>query len=302
MNPKCENLFTKSRPKTLGGRIIQFPLTRIVLSLLFIAPISVINNLLAINIIETLPQPYSTILQNITSVIYFFLFLYAYRLYTKYIEKREAYEISRDNSLKEIGFGFLISSLMVAVIVILLTILSFYRIDDFNDESIIINAFILFGMGAFVQELLVRGILFRIVEEILGSWITIIVVTSTFGLIHIFNENATPFTIVSLIISDILYCAAFIYTKRIWMVWGLHFGWNFFQDGIFGMPNSGISNLPSWINSSVNGPEWITGGSWGIEASLFSILLSIILGIVILKKAWDKELFVSPYWKRKYLK
>lgn len=299
MNPKCEQLFTKAKPQTRIGKIIQFPLTRIILALLFIAPVSVIANLAAIYITEPLGKPYSTILSNVTAVIYFFLFLYAYRLYTKYIEKREAYEISRKNSIRELGLGLVIGIGLVSVIVTLLAVLGFYRVENFNSWIIIIEAFFLFGIGAFIQELVIRGILFRIVEEVLGSWITIIIVSCIFGLIHTLNENATLLSIISLIVSDILLMAAFIYTRKIWMVWGIHFGWNFFQDGIFGMPNSGITQLPSWINPIISGPEWITGGSWGIEASYISILLLVTVGIVILKKAMNNDLIVKSYWKRK---
>lgn len=299
MNPKYQNLFTNVTPQTRLEKIVQFPITRIILVILFIAPVSLINNLVAINVIESLPQPYSSILNNILTVLYFFLFLYAYSLYAKYIEKRTAYEISKKNSLKELSSGFTIGFGLVVLIVVLLVLLKYYKIQSFNSWTIIIDAFFLFGIGAFLQELVVRGILFRIVEEVLGSWITIAIVSCIFGVMHLGNENATIYTTISLIISDVLLSAAFIYTRKIWFVWGIHFGWNFFQDGIFGMPNSGISKLPSWINPSVNGPEWITGGNWGIEASYISILLTLVVGIVILKKAWDNNLFVTPFWKRK---
>jgi hypothetical protein len=115
---------------------------------------------------------------------------------------------------------------------------------------------------------------------------------------HLGNENATLWTILLVAISDVLLAAAFIYTRRIWMVWGIHLGWNFFQDGIFGMPNSGITKLPSWINPAINGPEWITGGNFGIEASYIAILLSIVVGIIILKKAMDNGMMVKPFWRR----
>lgn len=299
MNPKCENLFTKSKPKTLGGKIIQFPIIRILIAVLFIAPISILNNLMSIYVVEQLPPLYYVFIANVLNIVYFFLILYAYRLFAKYIENRESYEISKNNSVKEVGFGILIGGILVTAMVILLVLLNYYRVDSYNSWRIIINAFFLFAMGAFIQELFFRGICFRIVEEYLGSWISICIIAGIFALFHIFNENATILTTIYLLVSDILLSAAFIYTRRIWLVWGIHFGWNFFQDGIFGMPNSGISKLPSWINSSINGPGWITGGNFGIEASLFSVLLSIIIGVVILKKARDKELFVIPFWKRK---
>jgi len=298
MNSKTELLFTKAKPQTTLGKIVQFPLTRIIIAILFLAPVSGINNVLAIYVTEPLQEPFYTITNTILAVICFFLFLMAYRLFTKHIEKREAYEISRKSSMKELGLGFLIGLVLVLLIVTVIALSGFYQIENLNTWTYFVNAIVIFGIGAFIQELFIRGILFRILEEKLGTWITIAIVTIIFGVIHIGNENAGLFSTISLILSDVLLCAAFIYTRRIWLVWGIHFGWNFFQDGIFGMPNSGISKLPSLINSTVNGPEWLTGGSFGIENSLLAIVLNLVIGIVILKKAWDKDLFVKAVWKR----
>lgn len=298
MNSKCENLFSKAVPRTTLGRIIQFPLTRIVLAVLFLAPGSVINNLVAANVTEKLSGIYYLISNGILALICFYLFLYLYRLYCRYIEKREAYEISGRNSLGELGSGLLIGMVLVVIMIGLFILFRIYHIESVNSWTVILNAIVLFGMGSFLQEFLIRGILFRILEETFGTWITILSVGLIFGLIHLGNENASLLTSSYIFLGDILLSAAFIYTRRIWLVWGIHFGWNLFQDGIFGMPNSGISSLPSLINASVNGPEWITGGSFGIEASLIALLLSTFLGIVILKKAWDSNLFVRPKWKR----
>ena len=299
MKTITEKLFTKAEPQTRMGKIIQFPLTRIILAILFLAPVSVINNLVAAYGTEKLSGIYYLVSNGLLSLLCFFLFLYAYRLYCKHIEKRAAYEISARNSLKELGNGLLIGLTLVALTVGVFVLLKIYNIESINSWTVILNAIVIFGMGSFAQELLIRGILFRVIEEFLGSWLTIIIVALIFGLAHLGNENASPLTSFYLFIADLLLSAAFIYTRRLWLVWGIHFGWNLFQDGIFGMPNSGITSLPSLINPSIDGPEWITGGSFGIEASVIAVVLSLAVGIIILKKAWDIDLFVKPVWKRK---
>ena len=82
------------------------------------------------------------------------------------------------------------------------------------------------------------------------------------------------------------------------MAWGVHWSWNFTQDGLFGMPNSGVTDLPSWINASVDGPSWLTGGSFGIEASLPVVILLLGVGLFILKIAIDKGQIMAPVWRR----
>ena len=64
------------------------------------------------------------------------------------------------------------------------------------------------------------------------------------------------------------------------------------------MPNSGVTELVSWIQPVIQGPEWITGGGFGIETSYIAIFLSLVLGLVILKVSVDKSQIVSPIWKR----
>jgi hypothetical protein len=103
----------------------------------------------------------------------------------------------------------------------------------------------------------------------------------------------------ALVVSDVLLIAAFMCTRRLWFPWGIHWGWNFLQDGVFGMPNSGITSLPSWIRPIIRGPEWLTGGAFGIEASAVSVLLSVAVGIYLLKRARGASQILTPSWKRK---
>lgn len=98
--------------------------------------------------------------------------------------------------------------------------------------------------------------------------------------------------------ASILYVAAYMYTRRIWLVLGIHMSWNYFQAGIFGMPNSGQS-FDSWINPKIIGPEWITGGNFGIEVSLIAILLGLTVDLFVLIRAINKNQIVLPIWKRK---
>jgi membrane protease YdiL (CAAX protease family) len=239
-----------------------------------------------------------SILVNADAVVSIVIFMLLYSLYVRFTEKRKAYEISREKSIVEFGWGFLISLAIVGFMVLLMVLLGYYRVTEIDSPLIIIDSFFFFGMGAFLQVLAFRLVLFRLFEELLGTWFAFILVAAIFGVAHLQNPNTSLWSTLALIISDILLVAAFIYTRRIWLVWGIHLGWNFFQDGIFGMPNSGITDFQSWIQPGISGPEWISGGSFGIEASVIAVCLSIGVAIVILKMSIDKKQIVSPVWKR----
>ena len=291
-------LFTKVIPTKRIGKFIQFPITRIFIAILFLAPVSILANLIGLELLKSLAEPYYTLLRYLRDIILFILFLVAYRSYTNYVENRKALELNTKSFIPEIGLGFFISIGVVCFMVILLMLLGYYRIDSFNSPQVFADRIAEYYMGSFIEELIFRLILFKLVEEFAGSWIGIIVQGLVFGFAHIGNENATIWTSLSLVISDtILFGAAYMLTRRIWLIWGMHFSWNFFQEGIFGMPNSGYQK-DGLIRPIINGPEWITGGKFGIEASIISTLILFVLGLIILKKAIEKNQLVLPVWKR----
>ena len=293
-----EQLFSKARPKSLAGKIIQFPLIRILVVPLFILPYLLIRN----NFLADFVASFSGIMHIIFVIVDAALSLFAlfllYRLYAQWIEKRKAVEISGPKSLQELGSGILISFGLVGFMIFLLVLLRYYRIDRLDSPGILVDAFVFFGMGACVQVLAFRLVLYRLTEELLGSWLAFVLIAIIFSVFHLGNPEAGVWSTASLILGDVLLFAAFIFTRRIWLVWGIHWGWNFFQDGVFGMPNSGVTELVSWIQPVIQGPEWITGGGFGIETSYIAIFLSLVLGLVILKVAVDKSQIVSPIWKR----
>jgi membrane protease YdiL (CAAX protease family) len=296
-SPEC--FLRKGTVRHRWQRVIQFPLLELVVVGLFVLPVALAHNAIAINVLEKLQPPLATYVAYLEDVVNVALFLLAYRLYCRLVEGRKSFEIAWSKSVSETAIGFLGGGALVAFNVGLIAVLGYYRVIGFgDDQGILVKAFFRFGVGSFLQEFFIRLLLFRLVEELIGTWGTIFVVASFFGLLHLGNENATVFTSVALAASDVLFIAAYVYTRRLWLVWGLHFGWNFMQDGVFGMANSGITELPSWIQPEVTGPAWLTGGSFGIEASVVAILLQVVLGIWLLLHARHLGQFVAPYWRR----
>lgn len=295
---KSEQLFTSVHPQSVIGRIIQFPIVRILIVAAFIAPFLLFHNNVIADLIASSSGLLHSFLVNADTVVSIVIFLLLYALYVKCVEKRKAYEISTEKSIVELGWGFLISFVLVGFMVLLMVLLGYYRVMETDSPQIIVNSFFFFGMGAFLQVLAFRVVLFRLFEELLGTWFGFVLVATIFGAAHTANPNTSLWSTLALILTDILLVSAFIYTRRIWLVWGIHMGWNFFQDGIFGMPNSGITRFESWIQPAISGPEWITGGGRGIEASVISVCLCLGVAVLILKMSINKKQIVSPLWKR----
>lgn len=298
MKVAYDSLFSQTKPQSLVGKTIQFPILRILIVVIFIGPYLFFHNTVLMDYVVSTAEPLRSIMVNVDSVISIIIILFLYSLYTRSIEKRKAHEISLKNGLQELGKGVLIALFLVGFMVSLMAILGFYRIEGTDSFKIVADSIFFFGIGAFIQELGLRLVLFRLLEELLGSWISLVMVAAIFGIAHLSNPNATAFTTAFLVLGDVLLAAAFIYTRRLWLVWGIHFGWNLFQDGVFGMPNSGVTKFPSWIQPEITGPEWLTGGSFGIEASYVTVFLSLFVGIFILRLAIRKGQIAPPIWSR----
>ena len=149
---------------------------------------------------------------------------------------------------------------------------------------------------AFIEELAFRPIIFKHVEELLGSWVSLVVVGLVFGLLHMGDENATPMVGISLVILGIMLSAAFMLTRRLWLAWGIHAGWNYSQECLFGMP--GKATEYHWVTPQVDGPTWLTGGAFGIEGSVLAAVVGIAFAAYFLKKAVEQGQIVHPIWKR----
>lgn len=292
------DLFTAAYPDNRLGKVIQFPLIRLVILLIFLFPVQFFTLTLenVFNQIFDLPvELYANYFIDILTIVLLFL---AYNGYTQAVENRKAHELSFYKFHYELGAGILIAFLIVAIVVSILAVLGFYKIDELNPFGNVVYMFFDQMRVGFVEELLFRVIIFKLVEEFAGSWIAVAVQGILFGFAHATNPNATLFTSLTLVIFfSILFGAGFMMTRRIWFVMGFHWSWNFFQAGIFGMQNSGWEQ-PSLISPVITGPDWLTGGDWGIEISVLAMVMLFVVGLFFLKTAIIKKQVVKPLWAR----
>ncbi|BCL27958.1 lysostaphin resistance A-like protein [Streptomyces aurantiacus] len=140
---------------------------------------------------------------------------------------------------------------------------------------------------AVVEELLFRGIVFRLVEDLAGTRGALVVSGLLFGALHLVNSGATVWGALAISVeAGLMLGAAYVATRTLWLPIGLHFGWNFALSGIFGVTVSGNEDLPDGLLHGVlSGPEAITGGSFGPEASIFAILVCVVPTVVFLRTA-----------------
>lgn len=146
-----------------------------------------------------------------------------------------------------------------------------------------------FLVQPFFEELLFRGYVLRLIERYFSTWTAIILSSILFGLIHAPNENFSYLGLISIALSGLLMGWLFVRTGTLWAPTGLHFSWNFFQGVIFGYPTSGINTYEVLANQ-YTGPQWLSGGDFGFEGSIFAVLLLTAVFIWELRKGRSTEM------------
>jgi hypothetical protein len=177
--------------------------------------------------------------------------------------------------------------------------LGIYRIDSFYSWQVPLGL-LWFGLSSgFFEEMLFRGVLHRISEEVFGSWVALTVSSLAFGMIHLNNPGATIQGALFIAIeAGVLLGACYILTGRLWLGMGFHMAWNFTQSAIFPCHVSGDGTSRALFNVSIHGPDRLTGGTFGMESSLVAFVVLTLTGLVILGLAIRRGKIVPPFWRR----
>lgn len=188
--------------------------------------------------------------------------------------------------LKELFIGLLIGAALMFFPVLLLTIFGYihWQVNALT-YSTILSGFSIFLLVAFAEELLFRGFMFQRLIQAFGKWPAQLIVAALFLLTHVNNPGMTGtvklLASVNIFIASIMFGIAFIKTKSLAMPMGLHFMANFMQGTILGFGVSGNKD-PSLLNPTINNlPLWVSGGEFGIEASIGGLFFVILITIFL---------------------
>lgn len=153
--------------------------------------------------------------------------------------------------------------------------------------------------AAMQEELVFRGMIFRLLERALGSWIAVILSALAFGAIHLANPGATLVSTLALMFTaGVIMAVIYLLTRSLWWVIGLHLGWNFFEGSVFGAQVSGHTGYGGFFSVSLTGPQAWTGGAFGPEAGLVAILIVGSAGLLLCVWAARQHRIVKPGWRQ----
>lgn len=275
-------------------RVLQFPLTRIVVAAI---PLIVVMVLTEQAIVSRGLAPAvlaSSLLVVLGGVISAAIYAGCVRL----LEQRPLIELGRAGMLRELAAGTALGLALFLVVAGLLVALGFGAIEPGDGVQVLLPSLLWVIGTAISEEILFRGVLFRILEERLGTWLALALSALLFGGLHATNQNASAASTLAIALeAGVLLAAAYVATRRLWLPIALHAGWNLAQLGILGVQRPGHVTHGLW-SSTYDGPPLLTGGAWGPEISIFAILACLLASLLLLARAHRRGHLVRPYWSR----
>lgn len=284
------------KTNNIGSKILHFPLTKIIIGFLIVAGLAGGSQMGIGKLLENLLGN-KEITDLISALVAALVALGSYWLLFKWYEKRKIDEIGTldigKNLLTGISLGF---GLMTATILVIYFNGS-YKVLALNSIAYLLPALAMALSSAVLEEILFRGIVFRIIEEKLGSYLALALSALIFGLMHLLNPNSSLWVAIGLSIqAGLLLGVLYMYSRNLWLPIGVHFAWNFTLGGVWGAPVSGLQLEKSLITSTLQGNELVTGGAFGpegsIQATVFCLLATSLFFISCLRsgKVWN------PFW------
>lgn len=139
------------------------------------------------------------------------------------------------------------------------------------------GTFVLVGLA---EEFAFRGYLQFTLASGLGFWPAAILLSALFGLAHAGNPGESKVGLFSVVLFGLLFCLILRRTGNLWWAVGFHAGWDWGQTFFYGVPDSGIAPYHNLFGSVFEGPRWLTGGSVGPEASVFTPIVLMIVAVL----------------------
>ena len=189
---------------------------------------------------------------------------------------------------KGLAKGLTIGATVLLSLTIILSLLGCYNLcPDITymhggDFHVFLLTIFIYLIVALIEEMVFRGLLFRLTAKWWGTITGCAVSSLAFGFAHIMSPGASWWSSIAIALSaGILLAVAYKQSGSLWMPIGIHWAWNVFEGPVLGYQVSGQELGPSILHSYITGPSILTGGPFGPEASVVTIGICWIMIVVL---------------------
>lgn len=269
---------TANKP-TLGSRLLAHPLVRIVLGTVLTFAAVPLTMIIVSKLVE---KPYRIVWPQLLAAV---MVWFGYRFYVRRIEKRQPAELATAGMAGELGKGLLLGAGLVALTFAVLAALGVYRFDGVNAVTIMLLAplaeLVLVGMA---EEMVFRGIIFGVTERSLGSKAAIVISALVFSIAHLPNDGISLIAVAAITAYGVLQAALYMKTRSLWACIGSHIAWNYSVSQVFSSTVSGHAATDGLLRGQLTGDVLLTGGVFGVEGSLITLLLITAAAVFWLRR------------------
>ncbi|MEO8073140.1 MAG: type II CAAX endopeptidase family protein [Acidobacteriota bacterium] len=193
------------------------------------------------------------------------------------------------NWFRDLIFGLLLGavSLLFAAFVGMIFGGLRFQLNQENGQSAILLtlgvSLLVFVLGAAGEELFFRGYMLQTFARAKLAWLAIAFTSLFFASAHLGNPSANYISTLNTALAGIWFGIAYLKTRNLWFVFGLHLMWNWVQGAFLGLPVSGITELTTapLLRVSEFGAKQITGGDYGIEGGI-ACTMAIVFSTVLI--------------------
>ncbi len=190
---------------------------------------------------------------------------------------------------RELGQGTLIGIASAVLAVALIAAVGGVRFELDPERSLatLAQGVCLFLFVALFEETLFRGFVFQRLVAASGVWFAQIGLGLLFATGHWDNPEMHGATLIwatfELFLGAVLLGLAYLRTRSLALPIGLHLGWNWAQGHLLGFSVSGIEQAGWFRPLMLERPDWITGGRFGPEASVFAVVVDVLMIVLLWK-------------------
>jgi CAAX protease family protein len=191
--------------------------------------------------------------------------------------------------LRNLGIGSAlgIASLFLAALLATVTRGIHFSFDRAGPQSIaatVATSALVFLFAAAAEEMLFRGYPLQTLTRAKLAWLGVLLTSVPFAVVHLKNPNVVPgITFLNTALAGLWLAVAYLRTRSLWLPLGLHWSWNWAQASLLGLPVSGIDRLAPapLLRAADSGPEWLTGGAYGIEGGAACTVALVVSTLII---------------------
>ncbi len=143
---------------------------------------------------------------------------------------------------------------------------------------------VLFTVAAAAEEFLFRGYLLQALAEGSRRWLAAVLISLLFALVHLDNPDVTVVGISNIFLVGIVISMLYFQTLRLWLPIGFHLSWNWAHGWLWGFDVSGIELQNKVFVATPIGPDLLTGGEFGLEGSILTTALIVVVGVWLLTR------------------